>query len=176
MHGNGVIYQNDLRFRDDIRKLKKTGGVDHSRHEAHGNIYKSNNRHRHCQSNIHYSDVIIGTISSQITNLTIVYSTVYSDADQRKHQSSASLAFVRGTHGGGGAVNSPHKWPVKRKMLPFDDVIMSIYTSGLKTCKAARLTMSCGDNSLLVVLQIVTHSKKRTVHHTCSSSQRSHQE
>ena len=54
--------------------------------------------------------------------LTIVYSTVYSDADQRKHQSSVSLAFVRGIHRG--SVNSPHKWPVKRKMFPFDDVIM----------------------------------------------------
>ena len=39
----------------------------------------------------------MGSIASQITNLTIVYSTVYSDADERKHQSSASLAFVRGT-------------------------------------------------------------------------------
>ena len=42
----------------------------------------------------HYSDVIMGAIASQITSLTIVYSTVYSDADERKHQSSASLAFV----------------------------------------------------------------------------------
>ena len=47
----------------------------------------------------HYSDVIMGTIASQITSFTIVYSTVYSDADQRKHQSSASLAFVRGWTG-----------------------------------------------------------------------------
>ena len=47
---------------------------------------------------IHYDDVTIGKIASQITSLTIVYSTVYSDADQRKHQSSASLAFVRGLH------------------------------------------------------------------------------
>ena len=37
-------------------------------------------------------------MASQITSLTIVYTTVYSDADQRKHQSSASLAFVRGIH------------------------------------------------------------------------------
>ena len=70
----------------------------------------------------HYNDVIMGTIASQITRLTIVYSTDYSDADQRKHQSSASLAFVRGIHWG--SVNSPHKWPVTRKMFPFDDVIM----------------------------------------------------
>ena len=71
----------------------------------------------------HHSDVIMGTIASEITSLTIVYSTVYSDADQRKHQSSASLAFVRGIHRG--PVNSPHKWPVTRKMFPFDDVIMT---------------------------------------------------
>ena len=71
---------------------------------------------------IHYDDVIMGTIASQITSLTIVYPTVYSDADQRKHQSSASLAFVRGIHRG--PVNSPHKWPVTRTMFPLDDVIM----------------------------------------------------
>ena len=64
-----------------------------------------------------------GAVSSQITSLTIVYSTVYSDAYQRKHQSSASLAFVRGIHRR--PVNSPHKWPVTRKMFPFDDVIMT---------------------------------------------------
>ena len=61
----------------------------------------------------HYSDVIFGSIASQITSLTIVYSTVYSDADQRKHKSSASLAFVRGIHRG--PVNSPHIWPVTRE-------------------------------------------------------------
>ena len=44
----------------------------------------------------HYNDVIMSTMASQITSLTIVYTTVYSGADQRKHQSSASLAFVRG--------------------------------------------------------------------------------
>ena len=46
----------------------------------------------------HYIDVIMTTMASQITSLTVVYSTVYSDADQRKHQSSASLAFVWGIH------------------------------------------------------------------------------
>ena len=47
----------------------------------------------------HYNDVIMGMIESLIASLTIVYSSVYSDADQRKHQSSAS----------------PHKWPVMWK-------------------------------------------------------------
>ena len=69
----------------------------------------------------HYNDVIMGAIASQITSLTIVYSTVYSGADQRKIQSSVSLAFVRGIHRW--PVNSPHK-PVTRKMFPFDDVII----------------------------------------------------
>ena len=64
----------------------------------------------------------MGAIASQITSLMIVYSNVYSDADERKHQSSASLAFVREIHRG--PVNSAHKWPVTRKMFPFDDVIM----------------------------------------------------
>ena len=71
----------------------------------------------------HYSDVIMGAMASQLTRVTIVYSAVYSGADQRKHQSSASLAFVRGIHRW--PVNSPHKWPVTRKMFPFDDAIMS---------------------------------------------------
>ena len=70
----------------------------------------------------HYDDVIMGAIASQITSLTIVYSTIYSDADQRKHQSFASLAFVWGIHRV--PMNSPHKWPVTRKMFPFDDVMM----------------------------------------------------
>ena len=70
----------------------------------------------------HYNDVIMGMMASQITTLTIVYSTVYSGAYERKHQSYASLAFVWGIHRG--PVNSSHKWPVTRKMFPFDDVIM----------------------------------------------------
>ena len=71
---------------------------------------------------VHYSDVIMSMMASQITSLTSVYSTIYSGADQRTHQNSASLAFVRGIHRW--PVNSPHKWPVTRKMFPFDDVIM----------------------------------------------------
>ena len=66
----------------------------------------------------------MGMIASQITSLTIVYSTVYSDADEGKHQSSAPLAFVRGIHRG--PVNSLHKGPVTQKMFPFNDVIMAL--------------------------------------------------
>ena len=91
---------------------------------------------------IYYNDIIMGVMASQITSLMIAYSTHYSGADQRKHQSSASLAFVRGIHQW--PVNSPpppHKGPVTSnvenvsiwwrgpvtwKMVPFDDVIICL--------------------------------------------------
>ena len=57
-----------------------------------------------------------------ITSILVVYSTICSGADQRKHQSCASLAFVGEFTGD---VNSPHKGPVTRNMFPFDDIIMS---------------------------------------------------
>ena len=68
------------------------------------------------------SDVIMSAMASQITSLLIVCSTVYAGADRRKHQSSASLAFVWVIQRW--PVNFPHKWPVMRKMFPFDDAIM----------------------------------------------------
>ena len=74
--------------------------------------------------NAHYSDVIMSTMASQITGVPIVYSKVCSGTDQRKHQRSASLAFMRGIHRL--PVNSPHKVPVTRKTFPFNDVIMHI--------------------------------------------------
>ena len=74
----------------------------------------------------HYNDVIMSAMASQITSLTIFYSMVYSGADQRKYQSSASLAFVRGIHRW--PVNSPRKRPVTQKMFQFDDVIMLKFT------------------------------------------------
>ena len=72
----------------------------------------------------HYSGAVISTMAYQITSLTIIYATVDLSADQRKHQSSASLAFVWGIHRS--PVNSPHKGPVIRKTFPFDDVIIFI--------------------------------------------------
>ena len=68
-----------------------------------------------------FNDVIMSAMASQITSHTIVYSIIYSGADQRRHQSSTSLAFVRWP------VNSPHKGTVRRKMFPFDDDIMEFY-------------------------------------------------
>ena len=80
-------------------------------------------QHCCCWWHPYYGDVIMGAMASQITSLTIVYSTVYSGADQGKHQSSASLVFVREIHQW--PVNSPHKLPVTRRMFPFDDVIVA---------------------------------------------------
>ena len=95
----------------------------------------------------HYDDVTMSGMASQITSLTIVYSTVYPGADQRKHQSPASLAFVRRIHRG--PVNSPHKWPVTRKLFPFDDVIMSLSFSPIQFCSFSY--------SLLLSLYTYTH-------------------
>ena len=88
----------------------------------------------------------MGAMASQITSLTNVYSTVYSDAYQRKHQSSASLAFLQGIHRS--PVNSPHKVPVTRKMFPFDDVIMKsggqhvrVYPNVLRSIVVSHITL-----------------------------------
>ena len=47
----------------------------------------------------------MGAMASQITSPAIVYTTVYSDADQRTDK-------------------FPAQWPVTRKIFPFDDVMM----------------------------------------------------
>ena len=86
----------------------------------------------------------MGVIASQITSLTIVFSTFYSDAE---HQSSASLSFVRGIHRV--PVNSPHKWQVTRKMFPFDDVIMNAQKQSSMRCMVSCLSTHWG-----IVVQI----------------------
>ena len=65
--------------------------------------------------NPHYSDVIMSTMVSQITGVSIVYWTVCSGTEKKKHQSSASLAFVGGIHRWPG--NYPHNGPLTRKMF-----------------------------------------------------------
>ena len=79
----------------------------------------------------------MSAMASQITNFTIVYSSIYAGAVQRKHQSSASLAFVQGIHRW--PMNSTHKGPVTRKMFPFDDFIMCV----VYTCVLSAWEMSC---------------------------------
>ena len=64
----------------------------------------------------------MSTMAARITSVSIVYLIVYSGADQKKYQSSASLAFVRGIHWW--PVDSPHERPVTRESFPFDDAIM----------------------------------------------------
>ena len=87
---------------------------------------------------LHYNDVIMGAMASEIISLAIVYSTAYPDAVQRKHQSFASLAFVRGIHRW--PVNSPHKGPETRKMLPFDYAIMVTWFCYQMIAKPSNMT------------------------------------
>ena len=70
-------------------------------------------------ASFHNSDITMNAMASQITGISIVCSTACSGAHQRKHHSSASLAFERGW-----LVDSPHKGPVTRKMFLLDDVLM----------------------------------------------------
>ena len=107
-----------------------------------------------------YSDVIMGVMASQTTSLTIVCSTVYSGADQRKHQSSASLVFVRGIHWW--PVNSPHKEPVTRKMFPFDDVIMSIRTWFVLLCFAVVIWLPSA-SEVTLYRTVPNHNKQQNV-------------
>ena len=75
----------------------------------------------------HNSDVIMKVMPSQITGVSFVYSTVCSGADQREHQSSASLTFVRGIYQW--PADPPHKGPVTREKFPLDYVIMNLVYS-----------------------------------------------
>ena len=96
---------------------------------------------------IHYNNVIMSAMASQITSLTIVYSTVYSGINQRKHGSSASLAFVRGIHRW--PVNSLHKGPVTRKMFPCHNVIMfplSFFWCREKYCLLGHVSLRVGES------------------------------
>ena len=77
----------------------------------------------------HYSDAIMSAMACQMTGISIVYWNVSSGADQRKHQSSASLAFMRGIHRW--QLNSPYKGAATRKMFSLDDVIIILRNSYL---------------------------------------------
>ena len=77
---------------------------------------------------LHNSDVIMNATASQIAGVLIVCSTVCSGANQRKHQSSVSLTFVRGNHRW--PVDSLHKGPVTQKRFSFDDVIIGVPMNG----------------------------------------------
>ena len=104
------------------------------------------------QSLEHYSDVIMNVMASHIASLTIAYWTVYSGADQTKHQSFASLAIVRRIQWW--PVNSPQKGPVTRKMFPFDDVIVK--PAGW-SCVSGRIQCRCNLHSVKISLTAPTH-------------------
>ena len=78
----------------------------------------------------------MSAVAFQITGVSMVCSTVCSGADQRKHQSSASLALMRRIHQW--LVNTPHNRPVKWNMFPFDDIIMWNPSSS-----RTRISVSC---------------------------------
>ena len=108
---------------------------------------------------LHYNDVIMGAIASQITSRTIVFSGVYLYTNQRKHQSSASLAFVWGIQRG--SVNSPHKWPVTRKMFLFDDVIMICKNESFNDdcyCDIHLMTKRCDP-----IITLIDHSRAKRI-------------
>ena len=94
----------------------------------------------------HHSDVIMNTIASQITSVSVVYSTICSGTKQRKHQSSITLAFVWEIHRW--PVNSPHRGPVTWKIFPFDDVI---------TLPMLFVWVTCITYDMLVYLHIETN-------------------
>ena len=73
-------------------------------------------------SQIHYSNVTMGALTSQITSLTIVYSTVYSGTEKKKTSKLRVSGLCVGNSPGPG--DSQHKWLVTRKMFPLDEVIM----------------------------------------------------
>ena len=109
------------RLNENYEKCPKTLLIHLKRNTAYLVSEIPDNIHP-CSGLFHYGDVIMGTMASQITSLTIFYSNVRSGADHRKRQSSTLLAFVLGIHRG--PVNSPHKWPLARKMFLFHDAIM----------------------------------------------------
>ena len=107
-----------------------------------------------------YCDVIMSTMASQITSVSFICSTVCWGTDERKHQSSASLAFVRGIHRW--PVDSPHRGRVTRKMFPFDDVIMSsmMFTGGC-------ITLENHGRIISIETKIVIHGEPYIIPYVC---------
>ena len=106
----------------------------------------------------HYTDVIMGAMESQITGVSIVHSTVSSGADQGKHKSSTSLAFVWRSHRW--PVHSPHKGPVTWKIFPFDDVIMRYLATVIMY--AWRMRMSLRWLSIFDFIEIIQKCSDKT--------------
>ena len=136
------------------------------------NICKQKTQYEHISSweimcfnwywTFHYCDFIMCAMASRITSLIIVYSTVYSGADRRKHLRYASLAIVRWTHRW--PVNSPHKGPVTREMIPFNDVTISWKPHGFMTrwhdIDTLSILLAFCEGNLLVICDFPTQRAK----------------
>ena len=118
---------------DDIISKRNTQLLVHTHHGKYRDECRIIYRHTYAHTYIykyfcthipmlHHSDVTMGAMASQITNVLVVYSTVYSGTDQRKYQGHALLAFAGGIDRW--PVISPRKEPATRKMIPFNDAIM----------------------------------------------------
>ena len=118
-----------------------------------------------CWFSGHYRDVIMRAMASQINSLTIVYSTVNSGADQRKHQSPASLALVRGIHQW--PANSPYKWLVTRKMFPFDDVIMVDIPKTHRTQTSAIVSWRSSNVTVVLFLKPLLRWDNQGIQYAC---------
>ena len=108
----------------------------------------------HQTSKLNYNDVTMGAIASQITSLTIVHSIFFSDADRRKHQRSASLAFMRGFHRS--PVHFPQNWPITRKRFSFDDVIMWIRVC-VCVCKFELRVLVCCNHTVHFIIATIIY-------------------
>ena len=95
---------------------------------------------------LHYNDVIMSALASQITGVSIVCSMVGSGADQRKHQSSASLAYVRGIHRW--QVNSPNKKASKAENV---SIIVTIASSRLLRCQKYEMCPTVWYSALFIL-------------------------
>ena len=107
----GVMFGNNMvqnRYRTIVHQYNQNSGDEYQQQQF--TLFCSDNSRFDNSSPQHYSDV---TMSSAVC----------SGGDHSKHQSSASLSFVRGIHRW--PVDSTHERPETRKMFPFDDVIMS---------------------------------------------------
>ena len=122
---------------------------------------------------LHYCDVIISVMASQITDVSIVYSIVYSGPDQRKHHSSAPLAFVRGIHRR--PVNSPHKGQWRGKCFQLMTSSCRCFTQlfhDLPRHISAAARLAAGMCLVLSVRNTVVKSVSWRQYHPCCCQQR----
>ena len=116
------------------KSLKNARTIQYLPHDFVLGNNNDNDNNDNNNNNNHDNDAIMSAMASKITGVSIVCTTVASGTDQRKHPSFASLVFVRWP------VNSSHKWPVTRKMVPFDVVIMILLLLMLLTMMTTTTT------------------------------------